>query len=159
MRLKTMALLCAATALALVAGCGDDDGNGDGGTGDELEAAIEEAAKEAASNPEAAVTGFEAEPPAKVKKCLEQQGLTVSSDSSIPEELKETSGITDQLTIVSDASGAGSITWFETEEEAIAAHQVELENQESGSETGRTGPANYVYAGEDDGAGAIRRCL
>ena len=117
-------MLCAATALALVVGCGGD-GNGDGGTGDELEAAIEEAAKEAASNPEAAVTGFEAEPPAKVRKCLEQQGLTVSSDSSIPEELKETSGITDQLTIISDASGAGSITWFETEEEAIAAHEAE----------------------------------
>lgn len=157
-----MALILALAALALVgAGCGGDDGGDGGGDDEAIETAIEDLAKEAAENPEAAVTGFEAEPPAKVKRCLEQEGYTVSSDSSTPDDVKEATGITDQLTIVSDAGGAGSITYYETEEQAITASQAESENQESGSVIGRTGPATYVYAGEDleEGGGAIRRCL
>lgn len=147
MRFGRVMACSALLAALLLAGCGGDDGG-----------AADPAA--AAGDPSAPVSGVEAEPPRKVKSCLERAGLTVETQGA-GDGVAGATGITDQLSVISASGGAGSIVYFETEEQAITAHQAELDNQEPGSVIARKGAAYYVYAGDDMQAGgaAIRGCL
>lgn len=113
---------------ALLAGCGG---------GDEEEAPDVEAD---------ALSGIEARAPESVASCLEEAGFTVQAEDEAPEA--EDATALGQLTIGDrDGSGTGAITWYATEQEAVAAHRAELDEQVPDTVVGRKGNATYVFAG------------
>lgn len=123
--MRVAGVVVAVVALALgLAGCG---GGGDSAEQDTRPTPASEAPS----------TGTPADPPAVVRACLEDAGMTVR------EVQAEDEGATDRL-MAEDARGAASIIWFEHEGYAFDAHSAALETQKRNSVVGRKSEAVYV---------------
>jgi hypothetical protein len=150
-KFRDLVVLCIACGVALFgAACGSDDQ-------DATETANVAASTDSDEKFSAAVTAAD---PEEATACLEKEGFTVTAETSMPDDVVEAIGI-DQVLALSGPMGAGSISYYESEEKALPAHKAELDNQVPDTVIGRTERAVYVFSGSDNSAAtkAIEGCI
>jgi hypothetical protein len=148
-RPQAKAASCQLWSAIPVPACGDDDestGTGvPGGT---------------ASTPQKVPpSGITAASPEKATPCLEKAGFAVTSTDALSPEDKSAS-VTAKLNLTR-GQGSGTVTYFETEQQAFDASAPAYENPQPNSTVARRAQALYVFSGEGfESAGtAIIRCL
>lgn len=166
MKFKDLAVLLVALAVALFAiACGSDQ---EGSTDTESEVAASTAPGSSADADEAgdgeSDEGFSAAvaaaDPEEATACLEREGFTVTVEDSMPDEMVEATGIEQILTLTGEM-GAGSVSYYASEDDALLAHEAELDNQVPDTVIGRTERAVYAFSGSDNSAAtrAIEGCV
>lgn len=164
-KLKDVAVLIVVCALTLfAAACGSDDQDSAEDQANVAATTDSGSSSDDASNGEDAEESFSAAvtaaDPEDAAACLEKEGFTVTVEDSMPDEIVEATGI-DQVLALTGAEGAGSVSYYESEDKALPAHQAELDNQVPDTVIGRTERAVYVFSGSDTSAAtkSIEGCI